>query len=73
MARQLAGHPEIKVAIEGHTDPSGDAESNLELSQRRAEGVRDQLVTLGLNSGPTPVIDPKTGETRDYTGWQLAR
>ena len=33
----------------------------------------DQLVTLGLNAGPTPVIDPKTGETRDYTGWQLAR
>jgi cytosine/adenosine deaminase-related metal-dependent hydrolase len=34
---------------------------------------RDQLVTLGLNAGPTPVVDPKTGETRDYTGWQLAR
>jgi 5-methylthioadenosine/S-adenosylhomocysteine deaminase len=34
---------------------------------------KDQLVTLGLGAGPTPVIDPKTGETRDYTGWQLAR
>jgi 5-methylthioadenosine/S-adenosylhomocysteine deaminase len=34
---------------------------------------RDQLVTLGLNSGPLPVTDPKTGEMRDYTGWQLAR
>ena len=33
----------------------------------------DQLVTLGLGAGPTPVIDPKTGETRNYTGWQLAR
>jgi cytosine/adenosine deaminase-related metal-dependent hydrolase len=33
----------------------------------------DQLVTLGLNAGPTDVIDPKTGETRNYTGWQLAR
>ncbi|HEX6105872.1 MAG TPA: amidohydrolase family protein [Gemmatimonadales bacterium] len=33
----------------------------------------DQLVTLGLAAGPTPVVDPKTGETRDYTGWQLAR
>ncbi|HEX2217251.1 MAG TPA: amidohydrolase family protein [Gemmatimonadales bacterium] len=34
---------------------------------------KDQLVTLGLGAGPGPVTDPKTGETRDYTGWQLAR
>jgi 5-methylthioadenosine/S-adenosylhomocysteine deaminase len=33
----------------------------------------DQLVTLGLAAGPTDVVDPKTGETRNYTGWQLAR
>jgi hypothetical protein len=33
----------------------------------------DQLVTLGLNSGPGPVTDPKTGEPQSYTGWQLAR
>jgi cytosine/adenosine deaminase-related metal-dependent hydrolase len=33
----------------------------------------DQLVTLGLNAGPTSVIDPKTGEEQPYTGWQLAR
>ena len=34
---------------------------------------KDQLVTLGLNSPPTPITDPRTGEVRDYTGWQLAR
>jgi hypothetical protein len=33
----------------------------------------DQLVTLGLNAGPTPVVNPRTGESQPYSGWQLAR
>ncbi|MDH3279754.1 MAG: amidohydrolase family protein [Gammaproteobacteria bacterium] len=33
----------------------------------------DQLVTLGLNAGPTPVVDPKTGDVQPYSGWELAK
>jgi hypothetical protein len=40
---------------------------------RKYFSSRDQLVTLGLNAGPTDVTDPKTGELQPYTGWQLAR
>lgn len=37
----------IKVRVEGHTDSSGDAEFNLQLSQKRAETVRDYLMNKG--------------------------
>lgn len=37
------------VRIEGHADASGTAEVNQSLSQRRAEAVRDFLVSLGAD------------------------
>ncbi len=37
------------VRIEGHADASGQAASNLSLSQRRAEAVRDFLVEQGAD------------------------
>ena len=42
-----------RVRVEGHTDDRGSAESNLDLSQRRAAAVRDFLV----NAGVTQEID----------------
>jgi outer membrane protein OmpA-like peptidoglycan-associated protein len=36
---------EMKIAVEGHTDNVGTAEYNLDLSQRRAQAVRDFLVS----------------------------
>jgi OmpA-OmpF porin, OOP family len=35
---------EFRFALQGHADPRGDAESNLRLSQLRAESVRQYLV-----------------------------
>jgi outer membrane protein OmpA-like peptidoglycan-associated protein len=44
----LAAHPEIaKVIVEGHTDTSGRAAKNVSLSARRAQAVREWLVTRG--------------------------
>ena len=37
------------VRIEGHADASGAATANLQLSQRRADAVRDFLVELGAD------------------------
>ncbi|MCU0967990.1 MAG: OmpA family protein [Rubrivivax sp.] len=37
------------VRIEGHADASGSAAGNMTLSQRRAEAVRDYLVSLGAD------------------------
>ncbi len=51
VAQTLKGHPELtNVSVEGHTDSDGKAESNLDLSQRRAESVRDYLAGKGVTA-----------------------
>jgi outer membrane protein OmpA-like peptidoglycan-associated protein len=42
--------PLSKIVVEGHTDSQGAAPYNLDLSQRRAQAVRDYLVTRGIAS-----------------------
>ncbi len=44
MARLLKGDPNLRVFIVGHTDNQGAFESNLQLSQRRADAVVAALV-----------------------------
>lgn len=44
----LAAHPSYKVLISGHCDERGSEDYNLALGSSRANGVRDQLVTLGI-------------------------
>lgn len=49
IAATLAAHPEVvRIRIEGHTDDTGYREQNMKLSRRRAEAVRDALVTRGI-------------------------
>ena len=38
------------IVVEGHTDSQGAAAYNQDLSQRRAQSVRDYLVTRGIAS-----------------------
>lgn len=47
-AEILRANPAVVVRIEGHTDGSGSAESNLALSQARARSVMDSLMVLGI-------------------------
>jgi len=47
VAEVLREFPEVRVRVEGHADPRGRADANLALSRRRAEAVRDYLVTTG--------------------------
>ena len=41
---------ESKITVEGHTDSQGLASYNQELSQRRAQSVRDYLVSRGISA-----------------------
>jgi outer membrane protein OmpA-like peptidoglycan-associated protein len=46
----LQTEPDKKIRVEGHTDSLGAAETNLELSQQRAEAVREALISLGVSA-----------------------
>ncbi|HEX3581408.1 MAG TPA: OmpA family protein, partial [Thermoanaerobaculia bacterium] len=48
IAEQLKGDSDVRVSIEGHTDSVGSDEKNQELSEKRANAVRDYLVTNGV-------------------------
>jgi outer membrane protein OmpA-like peptidoglycan-associated protein len=47
-ARFLNANPTIQVAIQGHTDDQGDDALNLTLSESRAKGVKDYLISQGI-------------------------
>lgn len=44
ISQMLAEHPDLKLAIEGHTDNVGAAAANKALSEKRAEAVRQALI-----------------------------
>lgn len=46
----LKANPDIKVIVAGHTDNSGDSLYNLDLSQKRAETVRQYLIDNGIEA-----------------------
>jgi peptidoglycan-associated lipoprotein len=46
----LKGHPNIKATIEGHCDERGSTEYNLGLGDRRANAVKQYLVSLGVSA-----------------------
>ncbi len=49
LAASLNKYPDTRVAVEGHTDSSGDAGYNFDLSTRRAQSVVIVLVDNGVD------------------------
>jgi outer membrane protein OmpA-like peptidoglycan-associated protein len=48
MVGKLKARPELRLRIEGYTDNVGKDDANLTLSQRRADSVRNYLVSKGI-------------------------
>lgn len=48
-AEFLNQNPELTLRVEGHCDERGTREYNLALGERRANAVRDALVSMGID------------------------
>ena len=55
-AAWLRDNSNINVVIEGHADERGTREYNLALGERRANAVKDYLITYGISSDRISVI-----------------
>ena len=67
----LQTSPDLKISIEGHCDDRGSDEYNLALGERRAQAVRNFLVSLGvapermetISYGEEMPVDSNSNET----------
>lgn len=73
VAADLKRYPRLKIELQGHTDSVGNDAYNLQLSQRRAQAVRDYLIAQGVGAEQltargfgesVPVADNSTEEGR---------
>jgi len=55
-AQWLNQYPNTSITVEGHADERGTREYNLALGDRRANAVRDYLVSLGVSSSRVQTI-----------------
>ena len=62
MSGILSAHPGLKLEVEGHADSRGTDDYNQNLSDRRAESVRNYLVSQNIQ--PTMITAKGFGESR---------
>lgn len=71
IAARITTTPRAQVRIVGHTDASGDAQANLELSVRRAEAVQAELVAA-FGVDPSRLVATGMGEAEPIASNETA-
>jgi outer membrane protein OmpA-like peptidoglycan-associated protein len=75
LAQAVAKSPELKIRVDGYADPRGSLDTNMKLSQDRANAVRDLLLAAGVSEEAMEVnAYGKTQSTaEDSDGYALER
>src|SRR5260221_12591786 len=63
LGRLIQRNPQAVFKVEGHTDSFGSDDYNMDLSQRRAETVKDWLVQ-DMNIHANRILTRRYGKTR---------
>jgi outer membrane protein OmpA-like peptidoglycan-associated protein len=56
VANVLNQYPQTMIRVEGHTDQTGSEQYNLQLSERRANAVKNALIQKGVDPGRVSAI-----------------
>ncbi|GBC61284.1 hypothetical protein DENIS_2244 [Desulfonema ishimotonii] len=62
IAQVMVQYPQTRIRVEGHTDSTGKEDYNLQLSQRRADSVKDLLIQRGVNAASITSIGYGEGQ-----------
>ncbi|MFM9005144.1 MAG: OmpA family protein, partial [Flavobacteriales bacterium] len=73
LAQHLIDTPELDAIVIGHTDNVGDGPSNLKLSQRRAEIVRNVIISMGVEANRLTAIGKGDKEPKADTSTEEGR
>jgi peptidoglycan-associated lipoprotein len=76
-ARNLTGHPNLKMKLEGNTDERGTREYNIGLGERRAQAVRRALMLQGVAESQLTTVsfgaERPAAEGDDESAWAKNR
>jgi peptidoglycan-associated lipoprotein len=76
-ARNLTGHPNLKLKLEGNTDERGTREYNIGLGERRAQAVRRALMLQGVAESQLTTVsfgaERPAAEGDDEAAWAQNR
>jgi len=75
LAQAVSKSPELKIRVDGYADPRGSIDTNMKLSQDRANAVRDLLLASGLSDEALEVnaYGKSQSTAEDNDGYALER
>jgi outer membrane protein OmpA-like peptidoglycan-associated protein len=75
LAQAVSKSPELKIRVDGYADPRGTIDTNMKLSQDRANAVRDLLLASGVSDAALEVnaYGKSQSTAEDSDGYAMER